>query len=72
MSLQKVDVLRVALDLDYAAALNEAEWASVLASNEWHIMTAENADLLAPVLARFGSRLSVAAQAQTLPPRPIP
>jgi CO/xanthine dehydrogenase Mo-binding subunit len=44
----------------------------VLASPEWHIMAAENADLLAPVVARFSDKMSLAAQAQTTPPRPIP
>ncbi|HEV7662683.1 MAG TPA: xanthine dehydrogenase family protein molybdopterin-binding subunit [Chloroflexota bacterium] len=72
MALQRVDAFRVAFDLDYAASLSDGEWAQVLASNEWHIMSAENADLLGPVMARFGSKMSVAAQAQTAPPRPIP
>jgi CO/xanthine dehydrogenase Mo-binding subunit len=72
MAIQKVDAFRVAFELDYAASLSDAEWASVVASPEWHIMTAENADLLAPALARFADKLSVAAQAQVAPPRPIP
>src|SRR6267143_722522 len=71
MAVQRVDAFRVAFDLEYAAGLSDAEWAAVLASPEWHIMTAENGDLMAPVLARFADRLSVATQAQTLPVRPI-
>jgi hypothetical protein len=72
MALQRVDAFRVAFDLDYASNLSDADWAAVVASPEWHILTAENADLLAPVLSRFSDKLSVYAQAQTLPPRPIP
>jgi hypothetical protein len=72
MAVPRVDAFRVAFDLDYAAGLTDAEWDAVLASPEWHVMTAENADLLAPVVARFPDKMSVAAQAQTLPVRPIP
>ena len=72
MAVERVDALRVAVDLDYASSLTDADWAVVIASPEWHIMTAENADLLAPVLARFSGKLSVFAQAQTLPPRVVP
>jgi xanthine dehydrogenase molybdenum-binding subunit len=68
----RLDTFRTAFDLEYAATLTDAEWAAVIASPEWHILTAENSDLLAPVLAKFGDRLSVAAQAQTGAPRPIP
>ena len=68
----RLDTFRTAFDLEYAATLTEAEWAAVIASPEWHILAAENSDLLAPVLAKFGDRLSVAAQAQTGVPRPIP
>jgi CO/xanthine dehydrogenase Mo-binding subunit len=71
MALQRVDAFRVAFDLEYASNLSDAEWAAVIASPEWHILTAENADLLAPVMARFSDRL-VAAQPQTQPVRPIP
>src|SRR5262245_51588585 len=71
MPVQRVDAFRVAFDLEYAERLSDAEWAAVLASNEWHILTAENADLLGPVMARFADRLG-ATQAQTLPARPIP
>jgi hypothetical protein len=67
-----VDAFRVAFDLDYAASLGDAEWSAVLASPEWHIMAAENADLLAPLFARFPDKLSIAAQAQTAPVRAIP
>src|SRR5216683_4325201 len=72
MAVQRVDAFRVAFDLEYAAGLNDSEWAAVLASPEWHILSAENADLLAPVVARFSDKLAVAAQAQTAPPRAIP
>src|SRR5438067_10958770 len=72
MSLQRVDAFRVAFDLEYAASLSDADWALLNASPEWHIMTAENSDLLAPVMTRFADKLSVAAQAQPLPVRPIP
>ena len=71
MAVQRVDAFRVVIDLEYAASLSDAEWATVLASPEWHIMSAENADLMAPVLARFSDKLAVATQAQTLPVRPI-
>jgi xanthine dehydrogenase molybdenum-binding subunit len=70
MALQRVDALRVAFDLDYAASLSDAEWAAVIASPEWHILNAENSDLLGPVMARFSDKL-VTAQVQA-PPRPIP
>src|SRR5438067_3258513 len=70
MALQRVDAFRVAFDLEYASSLTDAEWASVVASPEWHILTAENADLLMPVMDRFGDKL--AAQPQTTPVRPIP
>src|ERR1051326_3482795 len=72
MAIQRVDAFRVVHDLEYASSLTDADWAAVIASPEWHIMTAENADLLAPVISRFSSKLSIAAQAQTLPPRAIP
>jgi CO/xanthine dehydrogenase Mo-binding subunit len=72
MAVQRVDTFRVIFDPEYASKLTDAEWAAVTASPEWHILTAENADLLAPVLARFSDRLTVAAQAQTAPVRPIP
>src|SRR5216683_3199552 len=62
MAVQRVDAFRVAFDLEYAAGLNDSEWAAVLASPEWHILSAENADLLAPVVARFPDKLSVSAQ----------
>ena len=68
----RVDTFRTAFDLEYAATLTDADWAAVIASPEWHILTAENADLLEPVLAAFGNKLSVAAQVQTAAPRPIP
>src|SRR5215475_14450938 len=69
MALQRVDAFRVAFDLEYASRLTDAEWAAVMASPEWHILTAEHADLLGPVMARFADRF---AQAQTTPVRPIP
>src|SRR6266567_6247103 len=72
MAVQRVDAFRVVFDLEYAAGLNDSEWAAVLATPEWHIMSAENADLLAPVMARFADKLSVFSQAQTEPVRPIP
>src|ERR1700730_751369 len=72
MAIQRVDAFRVAFDLEYASNLSDADWAAVVASPEWHILTAENADLLAPVMARFSDKLAGFAQAQTLPPRPIP
>jgi xanthine dehydrogenase molybdenum-binding subunit len=68
----RVDAFRSAFDLEYAATLTEADWAAVVASPEWHILTAENSDLLAPVMSRFSDRMSMAAQAQTAPVRPIP
>jgi len=71
MALQRVDAFRVAFDPEYASQLSDAEWALVVASPEWHILTAENADLLAPVMTQFADRL-VAAQPQTAPVRPIP
>jgi xanthine dehydrogenase molybdenum-binding subunit len=71
MALQRVDAFRVAFDPKYASSLGDAEWAAVVASPEWHILTAENADLLGPVMARYADRL-VAAQPQTTPVRPIP
>ncbi|TME97783.1 MAG: xanthine dehydrogenase family protein molybdopterin-binding subunit [Chloroflexi bacterium] len=72
MGFQRVDAFRVAFDPDYASSLTDADWAAVIASPEWHILTAENFDLLAPVMARFSDKLSASVQAQTLPPRPIP
>jgi xanthine dehydrogenase molybdenum-binding subunit len=68
----RVDAFRTAFDLEYAATLTEADWAAVVASPEWHILTAENSDLLAPVMSRFSDRMSMAAQPQTAPVRPIP
>src|SRR3979411_882890 len=68
----RVDAFRTAFDLEFAATLTEADWAAVVASPEWHILTAENSDLLAPVMSRFSDRMSMAAQAQTAPVRPIP
>src|SRR5712691_1759878 len=68
----RVDTFRTAFDLEYAATLTEADWAAVVASPEWHILTAENSDLLAPVMSRFSDRMSLAAQAQTAPIRAIP
>src|ERR1700750_2605837 len=72
MPLQRVDAFRVAFDLEFAASLSDAEWSAVVASPEWHIMMAENADLMQPVLTRFADRLSMAPQAQVQAPRPIP
>src|ERR671936_1626909 len=72
MAATGVDAFRAAFDLEYAAQLTEADWAAVVASPEWHIMAAEQAELLAPVLTRFVDKLSVATQAQVAPPRPIP
>lgn len=71
MPVQRVDAFRTAFDLEYAASLSDAELASVMASPEWHILSAENADLLAPVMAQLGDRV-LAAQPQTAPVRPIP
>src|SRR4051794_23380716 len=68
----RIDAFRTAFDLEYAATLTDAEWAGVVASPDWHILMAENAELMAPVLARFSDRLSIYAQAQAAPPRPIP
>src|SRR6266581_2561407 len=70
MPIQRVDALRVVVDLEYASSLSDADWAALIASNEWHLMTAEHADLLGPVMARFSDKLS--AQPQTVPVRPIP
>jgi len=70
MASQRVDALRVAVDPKYAASLSDAEWALVVASPEWHILTAEHGDLMAPVMSQFADRL-VAAQPQA-PVRPIP
>src|SRR5579864_2728780 len=72
MAVQRVDAHRVAVDLEYASSLTDADWAALMASPEWHILTAENADLLAPVMARFSDKLAAGTQAQTLPVRPIP
>src|SRR5438067_5751494 len=72
MGFQRVDAFRVAFDPDYASSLTDADWAAVIASPEWHILAAENTDLVAPVMARFSDKMSIAAQAQTLPPRVIP
>ena len=55
MAIQRVDAFRVAFDLEYAAGLDDSDWAAVLASPEWHILTAENADLMAPVGGASGS-----------------
>jgi xanthine dehydrogenase molybdenum-binding subunit len=71
MPVQRVDAFRTAFDLEYAAGLSDAELAAVMATPEWHILSAENADLLAPVMASLGDRV-VAAQPQTAPIRPIP
>src|SRR2546428_11252873 len=72
MGFQRVDAFRVAFDPDYASSLTDADWAAFIASPEWHILTAENFDLLAPDLARFSDKLSASVQAQTLPPRLTP
>src|SRR5690242_19296058 len=66
---QRVDAFRVAFDLEYAGTLTDAQWSELAASPEWHILSAEHADLLGPVMARFSDR--VTAQVQT-PVRPIP
>ena len=66
---QRVDAFRVAFDLEYAGTLSDAEWAQLLASPEWHLLSAEHADLLGPVMARFSDRLGAQVQA---PVRPIP
>ena len=50
MALRNVDAFRVAFDLQYAATLSDADWSAVVASPEWHILMAENADLMQPVL----------------------
>src|SRR5215471_4072828 len=71
MPVQRIDAFRTAFDLEYAASLSDAELAAVMATPEWHILSAENADLLAPVMAALGDRV-VAAQPQTAPVRPIP
>ncbi|HEY3062380.1 MAG TPA: xanthine dehydrogenase family protein molybdopterin-binding subunit [Chloroflexota bacterium] len=71
MVVRGVDAFRAAFDLNYAAGLSNANWQEVIASPEWHVLMAENSDLLAPVLAAFPERFAVAAQ-QTAPPRPIP
>src|SRR5437762_7491080 len=71
-SFQRVDAFRVAFDLEYAASLSDADWAAVIASPEWHILNAENSELLSPVMARFSDKLAVSTQAQTLPVRPVP
>ena len=72
MATSRVDAFRVAFDLEYAATLSDADWAAVVATPEWHILMAENADMMAPVLARFSDKLSVYAQTQVSAPRPIP
>src|SRR5437868_11900225 len=72
MSPARVDAFRSAFDLEYAATLSDADWAAVVATPEWHVLTAENADLMAPVLNRFSDKLAVYAQAQVGAPRPIP
>ena len=68
----QVDVFRTAFDPSYAATLTDADWSTVVASPEWHILTAENADLMAPVLSTYADKLTVYGQAQVSPPRPIP
>jgi len=72
MAIRTVDAFRTAFDPEYAAQLNDAEWATVVASPDWHILMAENADMMAPVLARFSDRITGFAQTQVTPPRPIP
>ena len=72
MATNRLDSFRVAFDLEYAATLSDADWATVVASPEWHILMAENSDMMAPVLSRFSDKLAVYGQAQVSPPRPIP
>jgi xanthine dehydrogenase molybdenum-binding subunit len=71
MVVRAVDAFRAAFDQKYAASLSAEEWAAVKQSAEWHIMVAENSDLLAPVMAAHAEHFSAAAQ-QTATPRPIP
>src|SRR5436305_12375221 len=72
MALQRVDAFRVAFDMEYASSLSDADWAAVIASPEWHILNAENSELLSPVMARFSDKLAVSTQTQRLPVSPIP
>src|SRR5215831_7912770 len=71
MVVRAVDAFRAAFDQKYAASLSAEEWAAVKHSAEWHVMVAENSDLLAPVMAAHPEYFSAAAQ-QTAAPRPIP
>src|SRR5215831_4177259 len=71
MVVRAVDAFRAAFDQKYAVSLSADEWAAVKQSAEWHIMVAENSDLLAPVMAAHPQHFSAAAQ-QTTAPRPIP
>jgi CO/xanthine dehydrogenase Mo-binding subunit len=71
MVVRAVDAFRAAFDQKYAASLSAEEWAAVKQSADWHVMVAENSDLLAPVMAAHPEHFSAAAQ-QTAAPRPIP
>jgi xanthine dehydrogenase molybdenum-binding subunit len=67
----RIDALRVAYDLDYAASLNEAQWQALILQPDWQLMWAENMDILEPVLTRFGARIGYFQQ-QPAPARVIP
>ncbi|MBI4445968.1 MAG: xanthine dehydrogenase family protein molybdopterin-binding subunit [Acidobacteria bacterium] len=60
----KVDVLRVVQDPEYADSLTEAHWHALAADPAWDELVGEFAELVAPVLARYGTKLGIP------PPRP--
>lgn len=66
----RLDALRVVQDAAYAASLTDVEWHALAQDPIWHEMVGEFAEMVAPVLARYGDRLGVGTAAQVTPPAP--
>src|SRR5579859_5247804 len=53
----RIEAVRVAQDASYAATLTDADWYTLSQDPEWQQMVAEQAEMVAPVLAAHGHKI---------------
>jgi hypothetical protein len=61
----QIEAQRVALDAAYAASLSDADWYALSMDPAWQEMVAEQSELVADVIAKYGSKIPGAAGGST-------
>jgi len=65
----RIDALRVAQDQAYAASLTDSDWQVLALDATWNELIGEFAEMVAPVIARYGAKLGMPAS-QAVAPAP--